>query len=145
MHATGRSKLQMMRMSFRCWQLHLKATLTAIAQDHPQSRLDELLPWNFKPSSRTTSALLRTLTMRIVARRLNAGSERSRWQTFIPTGFHRWSDAGCVAPVWPTLLVGLHMLPGSVELLHHDPALSHEPMCCDIFAACECLLEVLVR
>ncbi|MFN4125791.1 transposase domain-containing protein, partial [Pannonibacter indicus] len=29
----------------------LKATLTAIANGHPQSRLDELLPWNFKPSS----------------------------------------------------------------------------------------------
>jgi hypothetical protein len=30
---------------------YLKATLTAIANGHPQSRLDELLPWNFKPSS----------------------------------------------------------------------------------------------
>ena len=28
-----------------------KATLTAIANGHPQSRLDDLLPWNFKPSS----------------------------------------------------------------------------------------------
>ncbi|MFN3273621.1 MAG: transposase domain-containing protein [Paracoccus sp. (in: a-proteobacteria)] len=30
---------------------YLKATLTAIANGHPQSRLDGLLPWNFKPSS----------------------------------------------------------------------------------------------
>jgi transposase len=30
---------------------YLKATLTAIANGHPQSRLDQLLPWNFKPSS----------------------------------------------------------------------------------------------
>lgn len=30
---------------------YLKATLTALANDHPQSRLDDLLPWNFKPSS----------------------------------------------------------------------------------------------
>ncbi len=30
---------------------YLKVTLTAIANGHPQSRLDELLPWNFKPSS----------------------------------------------------------------------------------------------
>ena len=30
---------------------YLKATLTAIACGHPQSRIDELLPWNFKPSS----------------------------------------------------------------------------------------------
>jgi transposase len=30
---------------------YLKATLTAIANGHPQSRLDDLLPWNFKPSS----------------------------------------------------------------------------------------------
>jgi|GEM_PF-2639883 len=29
---------------------YLKATLTAIANGHPQSRLDELLPWNFTPS-----------------------------------------------------------------------------------------------
>jgi len=29
---------------------YLKATLTAIASGHPQSRLDDLLPWNFKPS-----------------------------------------------------------------------------------------------
>ncbi|MFV0298776.1 MAG: transposase domain-containing protein, partial [Hyphomicrobiaceae bacterium] len=29
----------------------LKATLTAIANGHPQSRLDDLLPWSFKPSS----------------------------------------------------------------------------------------------
>ncbi|MBU3031167.1 IS66 family transposase [Paracoccus marinaquae] len=28
----------------------LKATLTAIANGHPQSRIDDLLPWNFKPS-----------------------------------------------------------------------------------------------
>ncbi|MFX0541988.1 IS66 family transposase [Roseovarius sp. S4756] len=30
---------------------YLKATLTAIAQDHPQSRIDDLLPWNFRTSS----------------------------------------------------------------------------------------------
>jgi hypothetical protein len=30
---------------------YLKATLTAIANGHPQSRLAELLPWNFTPSS----------------------------------------------------------------------------------------------
>lgn len=29
---------------------YLKATLTAIANCHPQSRLDDLLPWNFMPS-----------------------------------------------------------------------------------------------
>ncbi|MFT4012760.1 MAG: transposase [Paracoccus sp. (in: a-proteobacteria)] len=28
-----------------------KATLTAIASGHPQSRPDNLLPWNFKPAS----------------------------------------------------------------------------------------------
>jgi len=30
---------------------YLKATLTAIANGHPQSRIDDLLPWNFNPSS----------------------------------------------------------------------------------------------
>ncbi len=30
---------------------YLKATLTAIANGHPQNRIDDLLPWNFKPSS----------------------------------------------------------------------------------------------
>ena len=30
---------------------YLKATLTALANGHPQSRLDDLLPWNFTPSS----------------------------------------------------------------------------------------------
>lgn len=30
---------------------YLMATLTAIANGHPQSRLDDLLPWNFQPSS----------------------------------------------------------------------------------------------
>ena len=29
---------------------YLKATLEAIAHGHPQSHIDELLPWNFKPS-----------------------------------------------------------------------------------------------
>ena len=29
----------------------LKATLEAIAAGHPDSRIDELLPWNFKPGS----------------------------------------------------------------------------------------------
>ena len=28
-----------------------KATLEAIAAGHPASQIDELLPWNFKPSS----------------------------------------------------------------------------------------------
>ncbi|MEO1987104.1 MAG: transposase domain-containing protein, partial [Martelella sp.] len=30
---------------------YLKATLEAIANGHPQSRIDDLLPWNFKLSS----------------------------------------------------------------------------------------------
>jgi transposase len=30
---------------------YLKAALTAIGNGHPQSRLDDLLPWNFAPSS----------------------------------------------------------------------------------------------
>ncbi len=30
---------------------YLKATLEAIAAGHPQHRIDELLPWNFKASS----------------------------------------------------------------------------------------------
>ncbi|WP_273795028.1 transposase domain-containing protein [Brucella intermedia] len=30
---------------------YLKATMTAIACGHPQSHLDDLLPWNFKTSS----------------------------------------------------------------------------------------------
>ncbi len=30
---------------------YLKATLTAIANGHPQSDIDDLLPWNFKSSS----------------------------------------------------------------------------------------------
>ena len=30
---------------------YLKATLEAIAVGHPQNRIDELLPWNFQPSS----------------------------------------------------------------------------------------------
>jgi glucose-6-phosphate 1-dehydrogenase len=30
---------------------YLKATLEAIAAGHPISRIDELLPWNFKPAS----------------------------------------------------------------------------------------------
>jgi len=30
---------------------YLKSTLEAIAAGHPQSRIDELLPWNFQPSS----------------------------------------------------------------------------------------------
>jgi transposase len=29
---------------------YLKATLTALANGHPQSSLDDLLPWNFTPS-----------------------------------------------------------------------------------------------
>jgi hypothetical protein len=34
-----------------CCLAYLKATLTAIANGHPQSRIDDLLPWNFTPSS----------------------------------------------------------------------------------------------
>ncbi len=30
---------------------YLKATLEALANGHPQSRLDDLLPWSFRPSS----------------------------------------------------------------------------------------------
>jgi len=30
---------------------YLKATLTAIANGHPQNHIEDLLPWNFKPSS----------------------------------------------------------------------------------------------
>ena len=30
---------------------YLKATLEAIARGHPQSRIDDLMPWNFKLSS----------------------------------------------------------------------------------------------
>ena len=30
---------------------YLKATLQAVAAGHPQARIDDLLPWNFKPSS----------------------------------------------------------------------------------------------
>ncbi len=30
---------------------YLKATLEAIAAGHPQNRVDDLLPWNFQPSS----------------------------------------------------------------------------------------------
>ncbi len=30
---------------------YLRATLTAIANGHPQGQLDDLLPWNFTPSS----------------------------------------------------------------------------------------------
>lgn len=29
---------------------YLNATLTAIANGHPQSRIDDLLPWNLTPS-----------------------------------------------------------------------------------------------
>jgi len=28
----------------------MKATLEAIADGHPQSRIDELMPWTFEPS-----------------------------------------------------------------------------------------------
>ncbi|GHG35675.1 transposase domain-containing protein [Paracoccus aerius] len=31
--------------------VYLNATLQAITNGHPQGRLDDLLPWNFKPSS----------------------------------------------------------------------------------------------
>ena len=30
---------------------YLKSTLEAIAAGHPKSRIDDLLPWNFQPSS----------------------------------------------------------------------------------------------
>lgn len=30
---------------------YLKATLAAIASGHPQSRIDDLLPWSFRPSN----------------------------------------------------------------------------------------------
>jgi transposase len=30
---------------------YLRTTLEAIAAGHPDSRIDELLPWNFNPSS----------------------------------------------------------------------------------------------
>lgn len=30
---------------------YLKATLKAITNGHPQSGIDDLLPWNFKPSN----------------------------------------------------------------------------------------------
>ncbi|WP_442971048.1 PAS domain S-box protein [Roseovarius sp. D0-M9] len=30
---------------------YLKSTLEAIAAGHPQQRIDELLPWNFRPSN----------------------------------------------------------------------------------------------
>ncbi|WP_435594217.1 transposase domain-containing protein, partial [Rhodovulum tesquicola] len=30
---------------------YLKSTLEAIAAGHPQGRLDELLPWNYQPST----------------------------------------------------------------------------------------------
>ncbi|PVH27820.1 transposase domain-containing protein, partial [Pararhodobacter oceanensis] len=30
---------------------YLKATLEAIAAGHPTRRIDDLLPWNFSPSS----------------------------------------------------------------------------------------------
>ncbi|WP_278248503.1 hypothetical protein [Paracoccus nototheniae] len=29
----------------------MKATLEAVAAGHPQARIDDLLPWNFMPSS----------------------------------------------------------------------------------------------
>lgn len=31
---------------------YLKATLEAIAQGHPKSRIDELMPWNFQPNEK---------------------------------------------------------------------------------------------
>lgn len=30
---------------------YLKATLEAVAASHPQAKIDDLLPWNFNPSS----------------------------------------------------------------------------------------------
>jgi transposase len=31
--------------------VYLKPTLEAIAAGHPKTRIDDLLPWNFKPST----------------------------------------------------------------------------------------------
>ena len=42
---------------------YLKATLTATPNGRPQSRLDELLPWNFKPSNKADRAFLQTLAL----------------------------------------------------------------------------------
>src|SRR5688572_11729462 len=36
---------------------YLKATLGAIARGHPQSRLDDLLPWNFDHDGNRTAAV----------------------------------------------------------------------------------------
>ena len=41
---------------------YLKATLEAIAAGHPQHRIDELLPWNFQPSSYNPGAFQTPLT-----------------------------------------------------------------------------------
>jgi hypothetical protein len=30
---------------------YITETLNAILQDHPQSRIEELMPWNFQPAS----------------------------------------------------------------------------------------------
>ncbi|WP_354378561.1 transposase domain-containing protein [Thalassospira sp. MBR-102] len=38
-------------LSRRAVCAYLKATLEAIAKGHPQSRIDELLPWNMMPSA----------------------------------------------------------------------------------------------
>jgi len=32
---------------------YIKATMSAVADDHPHSRINELLPWNFAPPSWT--------------------------------------------------------------------------------------------
>jgi len=67
---------------------YLKATLTAIANGHPQSRLDDLLPWNFKPSIQAASDPQRTLTVQHGLRRQNAScddtaSSVARYQCFL--------------------------------------------------------------
>ena len=41
---------------------YLKSTLEAIAAGHPKSRIDDLLPWNFQPSSYKPRALQQPLT-----------------------------------------------------------------------------------
>ena len=45
--------------------LSLSLSLTAIASGHPESRLDDLLPRNLKPSSQVDRGGLRTLTLHL--------------------------------------------------------------------------------
>jgi hypothetical protein len=53
--ATDRLHLlhQEIERSARCWpcsHIYLRTTVEALAAGHPQSRLDEFLPWFFMPS-----------------------------------------------------------------------------------------------